>query len=132
MFVCENCGRIYEDVKGSREPHGEYTPDACKCGGAIVEAKLCKVGGEYMPEDEGDVCKFCLEAETSVENAILIGKKNREKVEINGFFTSILDIDDIEEILEAYVEQHFMDDSKEVKEYLFEDKDYFEDWIMER
>lgn len=131
MFICTECGRIYEELRCSRESYGAVTPDECVCGGDIVEAKECEACGEYIPEDASmSVCKWCIEEEMTVATAIKMGRHGKSEVKINGFFATVLTEQDIDEILEAFVEQHFLDKSKPVREYILEDPDYLEDWII--
>lgn len=121
MFICEDCGRLYERVGCHMEEHGECRSDDCACGGVLVEAKECPVCGEYISKRGVGICDNCLDEEMTVENAICIGKNYRESVKLNGFYLSIMTRDQIEMIIENWVEQHVLDKSAEVKEYIMED-----------
>jgi hypothetical protein len=71
MFVCLDCGRIFENPKHYRDSHGfDYGPyeqwDGCpSCGGAYAEAYECDECGrwitsEYIKTVSGQrICENC-------------------------------------------------------------------------
>ena len=108
MFICENCGALYDEVDSHSEYRGEChgypcyeeCDDDCHCGGTIVEAKQCKECGEYTPKDGYDLCEDCLRSAKTYSNAIKVGEYNYSKsVPINDFLSMCFDMEEINEIL---------------------------------
>lgn len=151
MYICDMCGDLvdkddlptytedfgYDTGVGWRSCPQTFVSD-CHCGGTYVEAERCKLCDEYFnPDDlEGGVCKSCLEDELTYENAIKVGEINKEKVEINSFYTFAFTEDEIEKILKKELDEanrlspSVVDD--DVKNYLNEDKSWFGDWLIEQ
>lgn len=121
MFICEDCGRLREDVGCYYEAHGELRANECDCGGVFVEAKECPSCGEYINPHGAGLCDNCLENEMTVENAIELGEYNRESVKLNGFYLSIMTLEQIEYIIKDWVSRTVLDKSAQVKEYIGED-----------
>lgn len=79
MYLCLDCGRLFEEPKRCVETHGLDTPpyevwDGCPyCSGGYVETKRCDVCeewivGEYIKlNDDTFVCDNCYEV-MSVED----------------------------------------------------------------
>ena len=144
MFVCKNCGELREELKTIKQHCGETTlgnqiceiieDDTCDCGGKFVEATECKLCGEWFDNTELDgVCEVCLEEYETVGTALEIGNENPETVEgINGFAASVLTVEQINKILCKWVEENFVDHSKEVVKYCEEDKFYFSDFLADK
>ena len=70
MFICNDCGHVFEEPKEHREyhPYGDtyaYETFACcpNCGGSIDEAEECPECGEYFSSEDmcDTVCKSCFE-----------------------------------------------------------------------
>lgn len=67
MFVCENCGDVFEECETVEEqhPYGEgYATErwaVCPCCGSsnIDEAKKCEHCGEWVAELKDDLCEEC-------------------------------------------------------------------------
>lgn len=71
MFICLDCGEIFEEPKIFTETHGLDSPPYEKlygcpeCGGNFTEAFECDVCGEYIDDeyiitDKGDrICNNC-------------------------------------------------------------------------
>ncbi len=103
MFICEECGIEYEDRIAFR-----LDLDCRKCGGRLLEAKECKVCGEYHIEDEliGGVCEDCIdEYRRDIDACAEIGSESRETVEINSFLLSFFDAKEIEAILLEHLKE---------------------------
>lgn len=136
MLVCEMCGKVVgsDDLNYVTEMHGERHRDTrCKCGGYFIPATKCRVCGEWFDNTElHGVCEGCLDEHYTVGMALAIGDANREDVEINSFIASILNPDRINHILEKYVEEHYTDGCREVKDYLDADKSCFSEWVVEK
>ena len=111
MYICENCGELYDELPIRKEYHGELegnwyeTFAECSCGGNIEKAYECKVCGEWFSEDiiltEG-VCDFCLHRELNAESIEeFIGTFEVEKCEfeINSAFGYIFSSEEVNEIL---------------------------------
>lgn len=144
MFVCNCCGKLVEELTVSREIHGHtdlgapleerVVDERCSCGGDFVEAERCKVCGEWFDNTNlNGVCEVCIEDNELVGTALEIGNENPEMVEgINGFVASILSVEQINQILSKWVEENFIDHSKEVVKYCEEDKFYFSDYLADK
>lgn len=69
MFICENCGEVFEECKVVEEhhPYGmtyatEYWSVCPHCGEMdFVEAKKCSRCGEYVAELHEELCECCYE-----------------------------------------------------------------------
>ncbi len=67
MYICENCGAVFEDCKIIEEhhPYGmtsatEYWSACPVCGYTdIEEAKKCELCGEYYEELKDGLCDCC-------------------------------------------------------------------------
>lgn len=136
MLVCNKCGALkYESELGYvTESHGERHLDySCKCGGEYIEATECKVcGSRFDNTNLYGVCECCLEEHETVGTALEIGDNNRELIAINSFISSVLTEDEINAILEKYVEEHFTDHCRKVVDYLEDDKSFFSEWIKSK
>lgn len=57
MYVCIECGTVFEECERYTETHGLDTPpyeewNGCpECGGAYTEAQICDCCGEYITGD---------------------------------------------------------------------------------
>ena len=103
-YKCLECGNIFDEGEEKRwtEPHGEEMTGCPICNGAYektVKCELCE--GEFLEEELfGGVCQECIDGyKYDVDMAIEIGKKEKESVEINGFFANIFSTHEIELIL---------------------------------
>jgi hypothetical protein len=139
MLICNICGHIIDedDLKYVREDYGEvHVDDTCKCcrKGQYGEAKECKICGELFDSEDniGDVCEDCIEKHETVGEALKYGEDCLDKVNINGFIAYALDEKKINEILTKYVEEHFTDHCKEVKDYCNDDKSAFSDYLEDK
>ncbi len=64
MYICLDCGCVFEKAKPYREPHGEVTYGCPKCDGFdYTEADRCECG-EYKEKSEW----LCFECKANVEN----------------------------------------------------------------
>lgn len=141
MYICNVCGHTKEDLPWVRiygdnllEGYMDERDESCPCckNGSMVEATECEVCGKYFDNSElHGVCEVCIEKAKTVGNALKIGDMSRENVAINSFVASVLTEDQINRILENYVEQHFTDQSKEVSRYCELDIWEFSDFIKE-
>ena len=111
MYVCSDCGRLYEDQPVVTERHGELDgnwcetlPDTCSCGGNIEEAVKCAVCDDWYAPDsltEG-VCRYCLHHELTAENVeSFVGTFEIEKCtfETNAAREYVFTSDEVNEIL---------------------------------
>lgn len=58
MYICAECGLVFEDAMPYREPHGEVTYGCPKCDGFdYAEADRCACG-EYKEKTEW-LCRGC-------------------------------------------------------------------------
>lgn len=70
MYMCSECGAVYDELPTIREKIGyygsepqyeTYEVDECSCGGWLKETAKCKRCGEDKIEDDftDDFCKDC-------------------------------------------------------------------------
>ena len=67
MFICNECGNVFEEVKviEERHPYGmtyasEYFSVCPHCNDTnISEAEECSRCGEYVAETKGGLCDVC-------------------------------------------------------------------------
>ena len=141
MYICWKCGELFEDLKTERRYGDNYlggfideTIDTCPhCKVDLVEATKCPVCGRWFDNTELDgVCAHCLEDYETVGTALEIGDKNRIDVKVNSFVAYALSDDQINHILEKWVEENFTDHCKTVIEYCRDDNAYFSDFVKEK
>lgn len=109
MFICTDCGRLYDEMPVHTEHHDDYYSELvnsdCCCGGMIDEAKRCKVCGEYVTEDDivEGVCEDCLHLEMkakSVESFIDSYRiAERTYFNLNPIIEHVFTDDEVNEIL---------------------------------
>ena len=147
MKICTHClsvfsesevvneGYIYDDTPYGRFALAtDHTLSGClECGGELVEAKRCKICGEWIPEDSLDICDVCLEDGTNLDNALEYGAEATESVELNGFLAE-LGKDTIEKVLTLYLrgQEKIMGDRKVLERYVSAVQDEFIDFIIEK
>jgi hypothetical protein len=130
MFICEECGKTYLDIKQKEIGSSfiglkVYEPMRCDCGGEIEKAQECKKCGGWTSE-YFDICLKCAEQYKNLETAIRMGKADEEKVSINHFLLHFFDKDDIEntliEKLKSFEEENL---KEEIENYINADKEWF-------
>lgn len=111
VFICEDCGKLYDEQPVIKERHGELDgnwcetlPDTCACGGNIEEAVHCAVCDDWCSTEElvEGVCRYCLHHELTAENVKnFVGTFEIEKCtfEINAALEFIFTSDEVNEIL---------------------------------
>lgn len=116
MYICEDCGKIYEDeeaVSVEEMPYGEehcglgkpiwdnnrVEVETCSCGGELVKAKKCEKCGEWMPDNIYHICSDCRDKYATLDAMIEMGAEWQNKFALNGFLTSIFSAKEIELIL---------------------------------
>ena len=137
MYICEDCGKIYENNEVEYNPNeglnGDY-PDVfntiyvenCDCGGALVEAKECHCCGEWISANGYDYCKDCLEEHKNLDTMLEIGADWENNISLNGFLTSAFTKEDIEQILiDALKNGEKEKLVKAINKYCEEDIEYF-------
>lgn len=144
MYICEQCGKIYEDDEiESLIDGGEGDPevalckpiystmfiereDTCSCGGDIMKAKTCEKCGCYMPSNTHRLCAMCRDEYKTADTMLKIGFDNREIRKINGFLASVFDDSDIDAILlDCFNHMNKEEQEKYVNAYCEEDIDYY-------
>ena len=143
MYICEKCGKPYEDYEVETKeklPYGEkhcglgepmydltrtIVDDECECGGEIVKAKPCKNCNKWTTEDM-DFCRECLEEHKTLDTMLEIGADYEEKICINGFLACAFTKEDIELILIDTLKNGEKENlDKAIEKYFEEDMDYF-------
>jgi methionyl-tRNA synthetase len=76
MFICDDCGAVFEVPHGQMQPHGERYNVCPACGGGFSEAKQCPVCGEYhSPEEQRfEVCDTCMKSKMTKDRVIAYAK----------------------------------------------------------
>lgn len=136
-YKCLNCGNIFERGEQARwiENLGEYWGLPCLkemsgcpcCFGAYEETYQCELCGSEHAEDElyGGVCEECIDNYKSDFKTCYEISLNAEKVnvKINALLASLLDDDEIEEILIDFVKEHCKD--ADCTQFIEDDKHWF-------
>jgi hypothetical protein len=111
MYVCLDCGKLYDEQPTIQERHGELDgnwyetlPDTCICGGNIEEAVQCKVCDDWYSEDDlvEGVCGYCLHRNLqacTVEEFIDTFEIEKCTFEINAALEHVFTSDEVNEIL---------------------------------
>jgi predicted Zn-ribbon and HTH transcriptional regulator len=108
MLVCRECGYVFEEEEASNwvEEHGEGNCGCPRCKGEFEEAARCKICGEWFLDNGIDeVCEECKEQNLTYSNALKVGDKEKQTVEINGFMASVYSISEINDILQRDYER---------------------------
>lgn len=103
-YICDSCGREFEEPDIVTEPHGEKVGCCPHCHGWFEEMHECKICGEYFTEDEltSGVCDDCIyQHDTDIELLYKLGNEEdaKETVKLNGFVASVLTEEQINEIV---------------------------------
>jgi predicted nucleotidyltransferase len=136
MYICENCGKIIEEVPfdyeywnlsdGFNNAKKIIHEQDCSCGGSYEKAKECEICGDYIKESGIDICEKCLEDYKTLDIVLEIGADYEEALSLNGFLASAFTKEEIELILIDTLnnnEKERMD--KAIKKYINDDVDYF-------
>lgn len=142
MLICKDCGKVIADDEliTHLESRGEFwgnncfeeIVDKCECGGEFVEAKQCQMCGEWICEDDENVCDDCLQNNATYDNALKYGEENKESVELNGFLANVFTADEVNEILIRELDEAQQLSTKIYKEarwYCLNDKMCFIDFL---
>ena len=143
MFICQECGRVYESLPKYTNSHytnsGEFlgneemTGDCPFCNGYLVEAKQCPLCGASYIEDDADMCDNCFDYWATKENAFEMGLNEPTEIEINGFLASVFKETEILELLMREFDKLPTDIQKKyILNYCGEDKYYFKEWLEEK
>jgi hypothetical protein len=137
MLVCDKCGTLVEahELPFVTEAHGEkHRNTVCGCGGEFVEATKCDVCGEWFDNRGLDgVCEVCLEEHETVEEALNFGDENEVEISgINGAVAFLLSAEQINKILKKWVEENFVDHSKDIIEYCEDDFCEFSEYLADK
>lgn len=100
-YICDSCGREFEEPDIVTEPHGEKVGCCPHCHGWFEEMHECKICGAFTTDEHltSGVCDDCLMAKATVERCLKFGDDCEENVPINGFVVSLLSPRKINEIL---------------------------------
>jgi hypothetical protein len=143
MYICNLCGELVEEVPTEVQCHGytslgqpinEVIDSHCHCGGEFVEAKQCEICGEWFDNTElNGVCEVCLEEHETVEEALNFGDENEVEISgINGAVAFLLSAEQINKILKKWVEENFVDHSKDIIEYCEDDFCEFSEYLADK
>lgn len=141
MYICTDCGKVFEDwevITEVENPYGEEhcglgvprtrfirIDTECLCGGEIVKAKECERCGEFTAEYR-DLCFNCYDEYKTLDTVLEIGAEWECTVPLNGFLLSAFTKEDIEQILIDTLknsEKEKLD--KAIDKYCEEDIEYF-------
>lgn len=140
MYICEECGTMYDDAVLSCEESCLDVSNTltCTCGGRLLEAKKCIVCGQIFGSEDYVICDGCVENGKTLDNVLSIGSDCTENISINGFIAfyfgnHISELEDIliKAILEKtkYDEQVVLDS---IQRYCDFDKSYFIEWLEDK
>lgn len=132
MYICTECGEVFDNISWWIEPHGEELCGCPYCGGAAQKAKKCGVCGLYYLEEElnGGVCDECIDEYRRDFNScyeLSIGETTELK--INSLLASLFEVSDIEQILKEFIRDRWQD--ADCSPFIDEDKEWFGEKIAE-
>ncbi len=143
-YKCLECGHIFEDgEEGCYYEGGEYwgTPYSLKisccplCKGDYDETTPCDICGSAHLEDEltSRVCEECMEEyRYDIETCYEIGKNETDSVELNIFFTTLFDKEEIEDILfTALLKEEKIHERVDCQDFINRDKTWFAERLEE-
>ena len=72
MYICLECGEVFESCSEWAEPHGEDMCGCPYCGGAFEIAMKCNICGKYHLEDDliNGICEDCAKSNFEYETAL--------------------------------------------------------------
>lgn len=143
MYICENCGRLYDGDFGTHiEHHGHssyYDEEVDNdlvcgtCGGEYVEATKCAICGEWCCDNEEvGICDNCLDKAKNCNNALAIWEDDTVTVEVNPALAYVLGKDKINKILTTYLMAHKDEYATDIRLYINENIDVLADILKER
>ena len=135
MYVCNDCGYVFENFDIIEENRGEYWGVSCtetiyacpNCKGSFSEAKQCKKCGYFEADNnlyEG-ICLKCIEeCKNDFDVCYSISKNDlKQKIKINPLILSLFgDEEEIENVLVDYIKKQM---SVDCSEYINEDISWF-------
>ena len=138
MYICEDCGHVFETPEKFAEAHGEHYEGCPECGSSFAVADECKDCGEYFSIHDlnGGICEDCLrgrvnEYKYNPKACYCVAKGETESVELNSFLTCMFTVEQIEEILM----QTLLNDEKirpvDCTAFVYADRTWIEDKIIE-
>lgn len=145
MLICDRCGSIIEDseLRTSFQCHGytdlgdafeERIAERCRCGGDFVDATRCEICGEWFNDTKCyGVCEMCIDEHMTVHDALGFGKDNTTSIDdINGAVASLLTTEEINRILTRWVEENFVDYSRDISKFIKSELNEFSEWLKEK
>ena len=143
MLICNNCGELrlkssFENVNMDlanilfpRETPYEHKA----CGGEFVQTEKCKKCGTYIPIGNYEICNQCVCHYFTLQNALSLGNKYKESIDINGFLAFVFKnyLDELEGIILNNITQN-TDDMRnklqnDISKYCAEDIVFFKEWL---
>ncbi len=139
MYICVDCGKVFDgdEISIWKESRGEFWGEPCtekmygcpNCKGEFVKAKECKICGDWIKEDDWDICEECIDKYKTADNCLEIGKDYKEKIILNGFLHFAFSLSEIENILLERLKQDEERLKSLVSDYCQEDMLYFTEWV---
>ena len=110
MYVCLDCGAVYEEQPTRTERHGELDGNwyetfvECPCGGAIEKAVECAVCGEWYSNDDltEGVCDYCMHRNLNANNVEAFAdtfEVEKCSFEVNAILEHVFSSEEVNEIL---------------------------------
>lgn len=136
MWICNNCGTVFENPREYYEHDTGYHDMECPhCGSDFIYgAKRCAECSEWVNEENlvNGLCAGCIKKHANeYETVKAHGADRKEAVEINGLFAWAFTSSEIEEILEREL-KNSGDSEKDTHTFAMDDTDDFTDWLNER
>lgn len=133
MYICDDCGAVFDEPFGQRQPHGEVYEVCPACGGSFSEAKHCPVCGEYHhpAEQRFEVCDTCMKWKRTKERVLAYAKARRCTQELYEWFFDCAfrkaGIEVMEVLQEAYLATN--DWERKTAEFVMEDPADWADYL---
>ena len=144
-YKCLDCGNIFDEGEEARwtENMGEYWGTPCLermtgcplCRGDYEETTPCEIcGSQHLKEElTSGVCEECMEEyRYDIKTCYEIGKNDIDSVELNIFFTTLFDKEEIEDILfTALLKEEEIHKKVDCQDFINRDKSWFAERLVE-
>lgn len=142
MYICKDCGEVFDEIYvkedfeildcGTRKETYEMCPH---CGSDdFVEAKQCKICGEFFADDELDyVCDDCVDDyKNDVDLCLRMCERDEvtSSLTLNGFWDTYFSESEVEKILRDYFVKNILPD-KSCEDFINNDRDWFGEMFNE-
>lgn len=144
MLKCTECGHIFEEGEQDvwKEHRGVFQEQAAYeemsgcplCRGAYEEALRCETCGKTFLKEEmtGVICNGCFdEYKNNIAMCYAVGRKSKEKIELNLFLHDTFSIEEIESILFIAAVERQQKGESICNRFVEQDEEWFAEKVAE-